>query len=94
VLAFWPGYMVETHAAPVTGLENTSWLMLSGEVGASRDRPKIASQRSVDMALAQHQPALVVLGVLTPERYPAPVLAAGYAPADTIRGVELLKRPS
>jgi hypothetical protein len=94
VLAFWPGYLVETHAAPVTGMENTSWLMVVNEVESTREHPKIASQRSVDMALAQHEPDVVVLGVLTPERYRDLVLADGYALADNVRGVELLKRPT
>ncbi len=92
VLAFWPGYLVETHAAPVMGMENTSWLMVVSEAEASRERPKIASQRSVDAALAGHQPDLVVLGVLTPDRYRDLVLADGYALAENVRGVELLKR--
>jgi hypothetical protein len=94
VLAFWPGYLVETHAAPVTGMDNTSWLMISSDVATSRQRPKIASQQSVDVALAQHQPAVVVLGVLTPDRYRDLVLADGYALAENVRGVELLKRPT
>ena len=94
VLAFWPGYLVETHAAPVTGMENTSWMMLSSDVGTARERPKIASQRSVEMALALHEPGVVVLGVLTPDGYRDLVLADGYALADNVRGVELLKRPS
>jgi hypothetical protein len=93
VLAFWPGYLVETHAAPVTGMENTSWLMVVNEAESTREHPRIASQRSVDMALAQHEPDVVVLGVLTPERYRDLVLADGYALADNVRGVELLKRP-
>jgi hypothetical protein len=46
------------------------------------------------MALAQHEPDVVVLGVLTPERYRDLVLADGYALADNVRGVELLKRPT
>jgi 4-amino-4-deoxy-L-arabinose transferase-like glycosyltransferase len=94
VLAFWPGYLVETHAAPVTGMDNTSWLMISSDVATSRQRPKIASQQSVDMALAQHQPNVAVLGVLTPDRYRDLVLADGYALAENVRGVELLKRPT
>jgi 4-amino-4-deoxy-L-arabinose transferase-like glycosyltransferase len=93
VMAFWPGYLVETHAAPVPGMENTSWLMVVSEVETSRERPNIASQRSVDLALAHHQPDVVVLGVLTPDRYRDLVLADGYALADSVRGVELLKQP-
>lgn len=93
VLAFWPGYLVETHAAPATGMDNTSWMMLVSDVGSTRQRPKIASQQSVDMMLARHQPAIVALGVLTPDRYRDLVRADGYALADNLRGVELLKRP-
>jgi hypothetical protein len=92
VLSFWPGYLFETHAVPVAGMENHGWMEI-GDVGQTRRRPPIASPQSVETALAQRLPGLVVLGILTPGRYRDIAMADGYVPADNVAGVELLRRP-
>jgi hypothetical protein len=92
VLTFWPGYLLETRAGPVAGMENHGWMEI-GDAGQTRQHPTIASPQSVEMALARRVPSLVVLGILTPLRYRDIALADGYVAAQNVAGVELLKRP-
>jgi hypothetical protein len=92
VLVWWPGYLLETQALPVAGMENHGWMEI-GNAGHGRVRPKIASPSTVEAALTRREPRLVVLGLLAPKRYRDVALADGYVVADQVAGVDLLKSP-
>ena len=63
VLSFWPGYIFQTDAACVPGMENHSALYCSNKLTPGQRRMfHIPSNAGIEAGLARHSPCLVVLG--------------------------------
>jgi len=63
VLSFWPGYLLESAAACVPGMESHVGLSIVKHLTtARRSQYRIASAADIDAGLRLHQPCLAVLG--------------------------------
>jgi hypothetical protein len=63
VLSFWPGYLFETNAAPVGGMENHVALSIADQLTPDQRLAfRIADRDTIQSGLVNHTPCLVVLG--------------------------------
>jgi hypothetical protein len=63
VLSLWPGYLFESHAMPVAGLEsNAGTYMARVLTGAQQEKFHILSPEAIIAAIGARKPRLVVLG--------------------------------
>jgi hypothetical protein len=63
VLSFWPGYMVESQAASVPGMESHVGLSIAGKLTAQQQTQyRVLSETGVEAALRLHKPCVAVLG--------------------------------
>ena len=63
VLSFWPGYMVESQAASVPGMESHVGLSIAGKLTAQQQTQyRVLSETGVEAALRRHKPCVAVLG--------------------------------
>jgi len=62
VASFWPGYIFQTHAEPLRGLENDFSLPIAGVLSAERRAAyNIVAPEDVEAGFEAHQPRVVVL---------------------------------
>jgi len=63
VASFWPGYIFQTKAIPLSGLENDFLLPVSGKLTArQREQYHVLSLSEIESSFAAHTPRIVVLG--------------------------------
>jgi hypothetical protein len=95
VIALWPGYLVQSHAAPFPGLENNSATYFSGRLTSEQMvKYHIAGERAVEAALAAHDPRLFVLGnedsmLVRAAPYEALLARHGYERVRTVGGATI-----
>jgi hypothetical protein len=99
VMSLWPGYLIESRAMPFPGLENNSATYLSGRLTAEQLRKyHIASERTIEAALARHNPRLFVLGnedsmEVEAQPYQAMLVRQGYTQVRVVAGATLWIAP-
>ncbi len=96
VISFWPGYLVETRAAILPGMENHFALMFSSRVSPMEIvRFKLMSYPELGWHFQRHTVDVVVLGNWTEDRkrVRAHVVQNGYTLKEQIVGTEIYTLP-
>ena len=95
VLAWWPGYLVESHAAPVPGMENHFGQRVAARLSPEEEaRYHILPPSGISSLIAARRVRLVVLGNQTPPGRYRPLLEeSGYALVGQIANAGLYLAP-
>lgn len=96
VISFWPGYLVETRAAILPGMENHFALMFANRISPTEiARFKLMSYPELGWHLQRHTVDVVVLGHWTDRRelVRESVVQSGYTLKERIAGAEIYTLP-
>jgi len=99
VVSMWPGYLLESKAAPFPGLENNVATYLAGEITSEqRSKYHIASAGDIEAALKARDPRLFVLGnqesmLVEAAPYETMLARLNYTCVGTVGGATLWRAP-